>query len=75
VKLLFDHNLSPALINRLKDLYADSSHVYNLNLDQVPDTEVWQYARREDFLIVTKDAGRFQRYLHTERLSAQNYLD
>ncbi|MEY2856288.1 MAG: hypothetical protein RLZZ74_597 [Cyanobacteriota bacterium] len=56
MKLLFDHNLSPALINRLKDLYADSSHVYNLNLDQVPDTEVWQYARREDFLIVTKDA-------------------
>ena len=56
VKLLFDHNMSPALINRLRDLYVGSNHVYNLNLDQVPDTEVWEYARKKDFLIVTKDA-------------------
>jgi predicted nuclease of predicted toxin-antitoxin system len=56
VKLLFDHNLSPALINRLQDLYPDSEHVYRLHLDQVPDTEVWEYARREKFLIVMKDA-------------------
>jgi predicted nuclease of predicted toxin-antitoxin system len=56
VKLLFDHNLSPVLINRLQDLYPGSEHVYRLNLDQVPDTEVWEYARQENFLIVTKDA-------------------
>jgi predicted nuclease of predicted toxin-antitoxin system len=56
VKLLFDHNLSPALINRLQDLYPDSEHVYRLNLDRVPDAEVWEYARQEKFLIVTKDA-------------------
>jgi predicted nuclease of predicted toxin-antitoxin system len=56
VKLLFDHNLSPALVNRLQDLYPDSNHVYRLGLDQIPDIEVWEYARKEDFLIVTKDA-------------------
>jgi predicted nuclease of predicted toxin-antitoxin system len=56
VKLLFDHNLSPSLINLLEGLYPDSNHVYRLNLDQVPDMEVWEYARREDFLVVTKDA-------------------
>jgi predicted nuclease of predicted toxin-antitoxin system len=44
VKLLFDHNLSPALANHLQDLA------------QVPDTEVWEYAQREKFLIVTKDS-------------------
>jgi predicted nuclease of predicted toxin-antitoxin system len=56
MKLLFDHNLSPSLVNRLRDLYSESNHVYRLGLDQVPDTEVWEYAKREGFLIVTKDA-------------------
>ncbi len=56
MKLLFDQNLSPRLINRLSDLYPDSNHVYPLGIDRVPDKEVWEYGRREGFLIVTKDA-------------------
>lgn len=56
MKLLFDHNLSPVLINRLQDLYPHSNHVYRLGLDQIPDVEVWKYAQREEFMIVTKDA-------------------
>lgn len=56
MKLLFDHNLAPALVNRLKALYPNSNHVYRLGLDQIPDVEVWEYARQEGFLIVTKDA-------------------
>ncbi|MFB2882046.1 DUF5615 family PIN-like protein [Floridanema aerugineum] len=27
-----------------------------MGLDQVPDQEVWQYARDNDYIIVTKDA-------------------
>ena len=56
MKLLFDHNLSPSLINRLCELYPDSNHVYCLGLAQCPDAEIWEYAKREDFLIVIKDA-------------------
>jgi predicted nuclease of predicted toxin-antitoxin system len=56
VKLLFDHNLSPVLVNRFRDLYPNSNHVYRLGLDQIPDTAVWEYARQEGFLIITKDA-------------------
>ena len=56
MKLLFDQNLSPRLVVRLADLYPDSNHVYLLGLDRVPDQEVHQYARREGFLLVTKDA-------------------
>jgi predicted nuclease of predicted toxin-antitoxin system len=56
VKLLFDHHLSPRLAIRLSDIYPDSNHVYTLGLDQAPDREVWEYARREGYLIVTKDA-------------------
>ena len=56
MKLLFDHHLSPRLVKSLADIYPDSNHVYPLELDRVDDKEIWEHARREDFLIVTKDA-------------------
>jgi predicted nuclease of predicted toxin-antitoxin system len=56
VKLLFDQNLSPRLVNRLADLYPDSTHVYLIGLDMAPDLVIWEYARDNEFLIVTKDA-------------------
>ncbi|MEN9517798.1 MAG: hypothetical protein RLZZ381_386 [Cyanobacteriota bacterium] len=56
MKLLFDHNLSPRLVNRLSDLYPNSNHLFNLNLDTAEDFFVWQYARDNDFIIVTKDS-------------------
>ncbi len=54
--LLFDHNLSPRLLNRLADLYPDSTHVEDVGLGTANDREVWEYARRNDYIIVTKDA-------------------
>jgi predicted nuclease of predicted toxin-antitoxin system len=48
MKLLFDQNLSPRLATRLQDLFPDSSHVFNLGLDQADDMEVWEYARQND---------------------------
>jgi predicted nuclease of predicted toxin-antitoxin system len=56
VKLLFDQNLSPRLVNRLADLYPDSSHVYLIGLDTSPDSIIWQYALENEFIIVTRDA-------------------
>ena len=56
MKLLFDQNLSPRLVSALANLYPDSDHVFNLNLDQASDNEVWDFALNQDFAIVTKDA-------------------
>jgi predicted nuclease of predicted toxin-antitoxin system len=56
VKLLFDQNLSPQLVEQLSDLCPDSNHVFRLGIDRAPDLDVWEYARREGFLIVTRDA-------------------
>ena len=55
MKLLFDHHLSPRLVQSLADIYPDSNHVYLLGLDQADDQAIWEHARREGFLIVTKD--------------------
>ncbi len=56
IKLLFDQNLSPRLVNRLADIYPNSNHLHNLGLDTAEDYIIWQYARENDFIIVTKDA-------------------
>lgn len=56
MKLLFDHNISPELIDLLRDLFAGSEHVYNLDLHQADDADVWEFAREHDFIVVSKDA-------------------
>ena len=56
MKLLFDENLSPRLVERLADLYPDCVHVREVELQRAPDEAVWSYARENAFAIVTKDA-------------------
>lgn len=56
MKLLFNHNLSPRLVNRLADLFPNSTHVYTLAMDRADDREVWMYAQSNDFIIVTRDS-------------------
>ncbi|MDQ1637172.1 MAG: hypothetical protein QOF62_511 [Pyrinomonadaceae bacterium] len=56
MKLLFDHNLPPSLVVRLSDLFPNSKHLYPLELDRANDLEIREYARNNEFIIVTKDA-------------------
>jgi predicted nuclease of predicted toxin-antitoxin system len=56
VKLLFDQNLSPGLVQHLSDLYPGSEHVFLAGLDRASDALLWDYARQNGFTIVTKDA-------------------
>ena len=55
-KLLFDQNLSPKLVERLADLHPNSDHLDLLDLGTADDALVWEYARRNGFVVVTKDA-------------------
>ena len=55
MKLLFDHNLSPSLVNSLAELYPNSNHLYLMQLDQESDYTVWEIAKNQDYIIVTKD--------------------
>jgi len=56
MKLLFDQNLSPRLVDRLDDVYPDSAHVMDVGLDRALDREIWTFAVDNRFAIVTKDA-------------------
>lgn len=60
MKLLFDENLSRRLVALLADLYPGSSHVVHAGLAHSPDTAIWDYAKSEEFAIVTTDADFFE---------------
>jgi predicted nuclease of predicted toxin-antitoxin system len=76
LKLLFDQNLSRKLVSRLADIFPNSSHVQfheladgRYKLRRKPphtrphktDTEIWQFARENDFCIVTQDVDFAER--------------
>lgn len=56
MKLLFDQNLSPKLVDRLADSFPGSIHVQSVGLDSSDDDQIWDYARLNGFAIVSKDA-------------------
>jgi len=46
MRLLFDQNLPPRLVDRLADLYPGSVHVEAVGMGRALHDMVWQYARR-----------------------------
>lgn len=56
MKLLFDENLSPKLPNRLGDLFPNLLHVRDVGMKATSDPIVWDYAKDNDLMIVSKDA-------------------
>lgn len=60
MKLLLDENLSRRLVGRLAELYPGSAHVVEYDLLARPDREIWGFAQREGFIIVSTDADFYE---------------
>ena len=63
MKLLLDENLSDRIVQRIIDLYPDSKHVKTLLLTNTEDAVIWEYAKTNSFVIVSKDSDFHQRSL------------
>ena len=63
MKLLFDQNLSWRLSEKLADLYPDSRHVREFEMKESQDVDIWEYAKANGFVIVSKDIDFQQRSL------------
>lgn len=61
MKLLFDQNLSRKLVPRLANLFPDSSHVQFHGFTEAMDSEIWEFAKSQEFCIVTQDADFAER--------------
>lgn len=55
MKLLFDENLRPRLVQALDPEYPGSAHVRALGLRGATDTASWERARQDAYAIVSKD--------------------
>ena len=60
MRFLYDQNLSYRLVVELKDLYADSVHVRDVDMEESDDSDIWNYAARNDYTIVSKDSDFHQ---------------
>jgi predicted nuclease of predicted toxin-antitoxin system len=63
MKLLLDENLSDRIVDKILDLYPDSQHVKTLGLINTDDAIIWEFAKMNSFLIISKDSDFHQRSL------------
>lgn len=56
MKLLFDKNLSRRIVPFLLTAFPESTQVALLNLEDATDSEIWQYAKANRFVIVSHDS-------------------
>ena len=59
MKLLYDENLSPALVAQLADAYPDAAHVHDIGLGMADDSSVWERAKDDGYCIVSKDSDYY----------------
>lgn len=55
MKLLFDENVSPKLLQILVNDYPHSVHVRSVGLYGADDQQIWDYSLLQGFAIVSKD--------------------
>jgi predicted nuclease of predicted toxin-antitoxin system len=56
MKLLLDENLSHRIVPCLQQSYPESTQVTLVGLQATKDIEVWEFARANNYVIVTRDA-------------------
>lgn len=56
MKLLFDQNISFRILKKIASAFPDAQQTNRLMLSQSTDHEVWDFARKNNYCIVTFDS-------------------
>ena len=56
MKLLFDQNISFRVVRGLETVFPLAKQIRELGLENSTDREIWEYAKREGYTIVTFDS-------------------
>jgi predicted nuclease of predicted toxin-antitoxin system len=59
MKLLFDQNISYRIIKIIAEVFPDAKQVKELGLEGMKDKQLWDYAKNNNYTIVTFDADFF----------------
>jgi predicted nuclease of predicted toxin-antitoxin system len=74
MKLLLDENLSRRIVPFLQQNYPDSSQVVLLGLQAATDAEIWEFAKVQGYVIVSRDAA-LNMLLSNQQLVEQVLID
>jgi predicted nuclease of predicted toxin-antitoxin system len=56
MKLLFDQNISHRVLKLLTVAFTNSTTIKQENLIDSSDKNIWEFAKKNDFIIVTQDS-------------------
>ncbi len=56
MKFLFDQNISFRILKQLSGLYSNASHVKFEQLNNALDKDIWEYAKQNNYTIITQDS-------------------
>ncbi len=56
MKLLFDQNISFRLISKIVSVFPEAKQVRQLEIENYPDIDIWEFAKVNGYTIVTFDA-------------------
>lgn len=60
MKLLLDENLSRRIVPFLSEVFPGTTQIALLGMENADDRAIWQYAKDNGFVIVTKDADFYE---------------
>ena len=63
MKLLLDENLSRRIVPFLQAAFPGSTQIALLGLETASDSEIWQYAKDNNYVIVSRDSDFQERSL------------
>ena len=55
------------IVQRIVDLFPASTHIESIGLKEADDSTVWDWAKRHEFTIVSKDTDFHQRAIMIRR--------
>jgi len=59
VKILFDQNISFRILSGIYDNFPEARQVRQLNIEDHSDIDIWNFAKLNDYTIVTFDSDFF----------------
>jgi predicted nuclease of predicted toxin-antitoxin system len=59
MRLLLDQNISFRLLSLIQDAFPESAQVKRLGLEGSTDLEIWEFAKKNGFAILTFDSDFF----------------
>lgn len=59
MKILLDQNISHRIVPKLEHVYKDVKQVRELDLENIEDSTIWDFAKANGYSIVTFDSDYF----------------